>query len=80
MQCMTARVLKMTVGVLVAATTGCDKDTEVRTYIEQELRPYLDSLTQEACTARERDNLPQNWLCDTADPDTYQKPPQNGKP
>ena len=76
----TARVLGAAIGsLMVLSASGC-KDKEVRTYIETDLHRYLDSLTKEACTARERDAQPENWLCETGDPDTYKPPPTNGKP
>jgi hypothetical protein len=77
----TARVLRAAaVGGLVALSASGCKDKEVRTYIEGDLHRYLDSLTREVCTARERDAQPENWLCETGDPDTYKPPPTNGKP
>jgi hypothetical protein len=76
----TARVLGAAAGSLVVLSSSGCKDKEVRTYIETDLHRYLDSLTKEACAARERDGLPQNWLCETPDPDTYKPPPTDGKP
>jgi hypothetical protein len=81
MRHMTAHVRVTAVGGLMALSAmGCEKDPHVRHWIRDTLRVYLDSLTREACTARERDGLGENWLCKDGDPDTYQKPPTNGKP
>jgi hypothetical protein len=66
---------------MALSAMGCEiKDKHVRYWIRDTLRVYLDSLTREACTARERDAQPENWLCESGDPDTYKPPPSNGKP
>ena len=73
-------VLWAAVGGLTAFSRSDCKDKEVRQYIESELRPHLDSITKEVCTARERDNQPESWLCAYHASEIYHPVPSNGKP
>jgi hypothetical protein len=62
--------------------TGCDaKDKEVRTYIENDLRPYLDSLAYQVCAIKTRtvSTAPGRIIC-PGPPDGYKPPPTDGKP
>jgi hypothetical protein len=58
------------------------KDSEVRTYIRDELGPYLDALAKQICIVKE-DAAPQAELVEevcTGDPEGYKPPPKNGNP
>ncbi|HEU5304445.1 MAG TPA: hypothetical protein VFU40_07370 [Gemmatimonadales bacterium] len=57
------------------------KDSEVRTYIRDELRPYLDSLAYQLChvKAAAAPNVPGRIIC-PGPPDGYKPPPADGNP
>ena len=58
------------------------KDSEVRTYIRDELWPYLDALAKQVCIVKE-DAAPQAELVEgvcTGDPEGYKPPPKDGNP
>jgi hypothetical protein len=64
-----------------ALLSAC-KDKEVRLYIENDLRPYLDSLAHQLCRVRA---AAAPTVGDGSDicpprPDGYKPPPSNGKP
>ncbi|HEY8256714.1 MAG TPA: hypothetical protein VIG08_03595 [Gemmatimonadales bacterium] len=66
--------------------TGCPsetKDVEVRTYIENDLRPYLDSLAYQLCKLKNAQadpgSIPGRIIC-PGGPDGYKPPPPDGHP
>jgi hypothetical protein len=65
-----------------ATTPAPAKDSEVRTYIRDELGPYLDALAKQVCIVKE-DAAPQAELVEgvcTGDPEGYKPPPKDGNP
>jgi hypothetical protein len=65
-----------------AGTSAEMKDSEVRMYIDTELRPYLDSLTYQVCALKvaTAPTAPGREVCPPGPPDGYKPPPTNGKP
>ena len=57
------------------------KDSEVRTYIRDELAPYLALIVQELCLIKYEvaADVGDDVLC-PGDPEGYKPPPPNGKP
>jgi hypothetical protein len=57
------------------------KDSEVRTYIRDELAPYLALIVEELCLIKYEAaaNVGDDVLC-PGDPEGYKPPPPNGKP
>ena len=55
-------------------------DNEVRTYIEQDLRPYLDSLAYQLCVVKRAatPKAPGGAICPVAE--GYTHPPIDGRP
>jgi hypothetical protein len=53
------RMIALTVPVCFGGLVGCQKDTELRTYIADSLRPYIRAVAQGTCNL-ERNLLPQN--------------------
>jgi hypothetical protein len=78
------KLTRVAVGLAVLGTISLSacKDKEVRTYIEKDLVPYLDSLTHQLCRVRA---AAAPTVGDGSDicppgPDGYKPPPKNGAP
>jgi hypothetical protein len=72
--------------VLAALLNDCNgeapaKDSEVRTYIRDQLEPYLDSLAYQLCHVKSRaaPDAPGRLIC-PGPPEGYKKSPGNGDP
>jgi hypothetical protein len=81
---MTMKLKRMALAAALAGSglvSGC-KDKEVRLYIENDLRPYLDSLTHQLCRVRAAAAPTVGEGSDICppSPDGYKPPPSNGKP
>jgi hypothetical protein len=62
--------------------SGCKpKDSEVRRYLRDDLRPYLDSVAYQLCQIKSRaaPDVPGRTVC-TGPPEGYKKPPPDGDP
>ena len=62
--------------------SGCErKDSEVRRYVRDDLRPYLDSLAYQLCQIKSRaaPEVPGRTVC-TGAPEGYKRPPSDGNP
>jgi hypothetical protein len=68
--------------ICLPVLSACEeKDSPVRTYIRDELEPYLDSLAYQLCEVKylAAPNAPGRKVC-TGPPEGYKKPPGNGNP
>ena len=68
-------------GVLAKAAAPDGKDSPVRTYIRNDLQPWIDSVTYNLChiKAAAAPAAPGRFIC-PGPPDGYKKPPANGAP
>jgi hypothetical protein len=67
--------------ICVPVLSGCTKDSPLRTYIRDELEPYLDSLTYQLCHVKSAaaPETPGRLIC-PGPPEGYKKSPGNGDP
>ena len=74
--------IALLLGPLIAGCPG--KDSELRTYIESTLRPYLDSVARQTCRSKKEtsptNSEPDTWLCPHGPPDGYTPPTGDGPP
>lgn len=78
LRCFALAAMLICLPVLSGCTT---KDSPLRTYVRDELEPYLDSLTYQLChvKAAAAPEAPGRLIC-PGPPEGYKKSPGNGDP